>query len=69
MSHVVITGKTGPCSDAIIKAGIKKVVIGAEDPNPLVSGRGIKKLIDNGVNVEFGVCANEVKEQNKHSFF
>jgi len=62
-------GKTGPCSDAIIKAGIKKVVIGSKDPNPLVSGKGIKKLIDNGVIVEFDICANEVKKQNKHFFF
>ena len=62
-------GKTGPCADAIIKEGIKKVIIGSEDPNPLVSGKGIKKLIDNDVIVEFGVCANEVKEQNKHFFY
>lgn len=35
----------------------------------MVSGKGIKKLIDNDVIVEFGVCANEVKEQNKHFFY
>ena len=62
-------GQTGPCSDAIIKAGIKKVIVGSQDPNPLVSGKGIKRLIDNGVAVEFGVCADEVKKQNKHFFF
>ena len=37
-------GKTGPCVDAIIKAGIKKVIIGSKDPNPLVSGKGIKTV-------------------------
>ena len=62
-------GKTGPCVDAIIKAGIKKVIIGSKDPNPLVSGKGIKKLVANGISVEFGICANEVKEQNKYFFF
>lgn len=37
-------GKTPPCTDAIIEAGIRKVLIGARDPNPKVSGRGISKL-------------------------
>ena len=39
------------CTDAIIKSGIKKVVIGIKDPNPKVSGSGIKQLEDNGIEV------------------
>lgn len=48
-------GKTPPCSHAIVKSGIKNVVIGCEDPNPLVSGKGIKFLRDAGIEVEVGV--------------
>ena len=46
------TGRTPPCSEAIIKAGIKKVIYGMTDPNPRVSGRGIRRLQDAGVEVE-----------------
>jgi diaminohydroxyphosphoribosylaminopyrimidine deaminase/5-amino-6-(5-phosphoribosylamino)uracil reductase len=44
-------GKTPPCTHAIIESGIKKVIIGTPDPNPLVSGSGIKKLQDAGIQV------------------
>ena len=63
------TGKTGPCTEAIISSGIRNVVIGALDPNPLVSGKGIKKLEKNGINVISGICAELVEEQNKFFFF
>jgi diaminohydroxyphosphoribosylaminopyrimidine deaminase/5-amino-6-(5-phosphoribosylamino)uracil reductase len=63
------SGKTGPCTEAIINSGIKNVIIGAEDPNPLVSGSGIKNLISHGVAVLTGVCAELVQEQNKFFFF
>jgi diaminohydroxyphosphoribosylaminopyrimidine deaminase/5-amino-6-(5-phosphoribosylamino)uracil reductase len=63
------TGKTGPCTEAIISSGIRNVVIGALDPNPLVSGKGIKKLKKNGINVISGICAELVEEQNKFFFF
>ena len=63
------SGKTGPCSEAIIEAGIKKVIIGSEDPNPEVAGSGIKNLINNGIEVEVGLCEDLVKEQNKFFFF
>ena len=63
------TGKTGPCSEAIISSGIRNVVVGAEDPNPLVSGSGIRNLINHGVKVQSGVCAELVEEQNKFFFF
>ena len=62
-------GKTGPCTEAIIKSGIKNVVIGALDPNPLVSGKGIESLKKNGINVAINVCSELVKEQNKFFFF
>ena len=62
-------GKTGPCTDAIIKSGIKKVVIGIKDPNPKVSGSGIKQLEDNGIEVLFGFFEEELIELKKHFFF
>ncbi|MCA0899518.1 bifunctional diaminohydroxyphosphoribosylaminopyrimidine deaminase/5-amino-6-(5-phosphoribosylamino)uracil reductase RibD [Microbulbifer agarilyticus] len=46
------TGKTGPCADALITAGVAKVVFGMEDPNPSVSGNGLQKLRDAGIEVE-----------------
>lgn len=48
-------GKTPPCTQAIIQAGIKRVVIGAHDPNPLVSGKGIEQLRTAGLTVDTGV--------------
>ncbi len=62
-------GKTGACTEAIIESGIKKVFIGCMDPNPLVAGKGIKKLIKNGVNVEVGFCEEAIQEQNKFFFY
>lgn len=55
-------GKTPPCVDAIIEAGIKKVIIGISDPNPLVSGKGIKKLIDAGIQVETGILKSKLEK-------
>ena len=62
-------GKTGPCTDAIIKSGIKKVVIGIKDPNPKVSGSGIKQLEDSGIEVLSGFFEEELIKLNKHFFF
>ena len=62
-------GKTGPCTDAIVKSGIKKVVIGIKDPNPKVSGSGIKQLEDNGIEVLSGFFEEELIELNQHFFF
>lgn len=58
-------GKTPPCVDAIIKEEIGKVVIGTLDPNPLVSGKGVKILKDNGISVVVGVLENECVEINE----
>lgn len=61
-------GKTPPCADLIIKKGIKKVVVGNLDSNPLVAGSGIQKLKDAGIDVEFGILNEECKKLN-HRFF
>lgn len=61
-------GRTGPCADVIIKAGIRRVVVAVLDPNPLVSGQGIQKLENAGVIVETGVCEQEAAELNRMFF-
>ncbi|MBQ2852176.1 MAG: bifunctional diaminohydroxyphosphoribosylaminopyrimidine deaminase/5-amino-6-(5-phosphoribosylamino)uracil reductase RibD [Bacteroidales bacterium] len=58
-------GKTPPCTDIIIEKGIKKVVVGILDPNPLVGGKGISILKDAGIDVVAGVLEDEIKELNK----
>ena len=58
-------GRTGPCAEAIVAAGIDKVVIATLDPNPLVSGRGVKILEDAGVNVKIGVQEEASKKMNE----
>ena len=60
-------GKTAPCVDAIIDAGIKKVVIAAEDPNPKVSGRSIRKLRRTGIKVVVGL--EEAKAEKLNEIF
>ena len=54
------TGRTAPCIDAIIAAGIGRVVIGVTDPDPKVSGSGVEALRDAGIHVEVGVAADVV---------
>lgn len=58
-------GKTPPCVDAIIENGVKKVVVAALDPNPLVAGRGIKKLRNNGIEVITGILMEEAQKLNE----
>lgn len=58
-------GRTGPCAEAIVKAGLKKVVIATLDPNPLVSGRGVSILKDAGIEVITGVLEQESKAMNE----
>ncbi len=54
-------GKTPPCTDALINAKVKKVIIGTKDPNPKVAGQGIAKLKEAGIKVEIGVLEKECK--------
>lgn len=61
-------GKTPPCANLIIESGIKKVVVGSLDPNPKVSGRGIKKLMEAGCEVIVGILDNECHDLNKRFF-
>lgn len=61
-------GKTPPCADLIISKGIKKVVVGNLDTNPLVSGKGIQKLKDAGIEVVYGVLDRECRALNKRFF-
>ena len=58
-------GKTPPCTDALIKSGIRRVFIGISDPNPLVSGRGIRKLRKAGIEVETGILQKECRLLNE----
>lgn len=58
-------GRTGPCVDAIIGAGIRKVVAAMEDPNPLVRGRGFQKLKEAGVKVKTGVLEEKARRLNE----
>ncbi len=58
-------GKTSPCTDRIISSDFSKVVIGMKDPNPLVNGKGIKKLKNAGIEVITGVLEPEIKRINE----
>jgi len=58
-------GKTPPCADAIVRNKISKVVIGMIDPNPLVAGRGIEILRNNGIEVTTGIMEKEIKKTNE----
>ena len=61
-------GKPPPCINAIIKAGIKKVYVATLDPNPLVSGSGVKLMKENGIDVEIGLLENNAIEVNRGFF-
>ena len=58
-------GKTPPCAEALINAGASKVVIAMLDPNPMVTGKGLKMLKDTGIVVEVGLLENEAKILNR----
>ncbi|GHC18520.1 diaminohydroxyphosphoribosylaminopyrimidine deaminase [Aidingimonas halophila] len=58
-------GRTGPCAEALIEAGVKRVVIALSDPNPQVAGRGMKMLREAGIDVECGVLENDARELNR----
>lgn len=58
-------GRTPPCADALIKAGVNRVVVAMVDPNPLVSGQGIARLRESGIQVDVGLKEAESKELNR----
>jgi diaminohydroxyphosphoribosylaminopyrimidine deaminase/5-amino-6-(5-phosphoribosylamino)uracil reductase len=57
-------GRTGPCADALIEAGIARCVVATADPNPLVSGRGVAKLQSAGVEIAVGLLQAEARALN-----
>lgn len=61
-------GKTPPCTNAIIEEGISKVVVATLDPNPLVAGKGIQILKENGIEVIVGILEKEAKKLNEDFF-
>jgi diaminohydroxyphosphoribosylaminopyrimidine deaminase / 5-amino-6-(5-phosphoribosylamino)uracil reductase len=62
-------GRTGPCTEAIITAGIGRVCVSVKDPNPLVKGRGIRQLRRSGIHVTEGVREEEAARINEDFFF
>jgi diaminohydroxyphosphoribosylaminopyrimidine deaminase/5-amino-6-(5-phosphoribosylamino)uracil reductase len=58
-------GRTGPCADALIAAGMKRVVVAALDPNPLVSGRGVERLQAADIEVVIGIGEQQAMEINE----
>ncbi|MCX2794406.1 bifunctional diaminohydroxyphosphoribosylaminopyrimidine deaminase/5-amino-6-(5-phosphoribosylamino)uracil reductase RibD [Microbulbifer thermotolerans] len=58
------TGRTGPCADALIQSGVARVVYGMQDPNPAVSGRGLQKLKDAGIEVEGPLLEEQCRALN-----
>lgn len=61
-------GRTPPCTEALIAAGIRRVVVALEDPDPRVEGRGLARLRDAGITVELGLRAAEAAEVNAGFF-
>jgi len=57
------TGRTGPCTDAIVAAGIARVVVGIVDPDPLVAGRGVAALEAAGIEVSVGLDGDEIADE------
>lgn len=57
------TGRTDPCADLLVSAGVRRVVVAVEDPDPRVSGAGLDRLRDAGIEVELGVLGDDVRLQ------
>lgn len=58
-------GRTPPCAEALVKAQVKKVVVGCPDPNPLVAGKGVQILKNAGIEVEVGICEDLASKLNQ----
>lgn len=58
-------GRTPPCADALIRAGVARVVVAMQDPNPQVAGKGVQRLRDAGITVTVGLCAAEAETLNQ----
>lgn len=58
-------GRTPPCADALVKAGVARVVAAMQDPNPRVAGSGMKRIAEAGIEVRSGVLENEARALNK----
>lgn len=61
-------GRKPPCTDSIISHQIRNVFVATKDPNPLVAGKGIEKLLQAGVRVETAICEEQAKQINKYFF-
>lgn len=61
-------GRTGPCTEAVIASGVQHVVVGTQDPNPKVNGKGIAQLRDAGIQVTVGVLEKECHSLNQPYF-
>jgi diaminohydroxyphosphoribosylaminopyrimidine deaminase/5-amino-6-(5-phosphoribosylamino)uracil reductase len=59
------TGRTGPCADALVEAGLARVLVGCRDPHPRVRGRGLRRLRAAGIEVVTGVLADDCREQHR----
>ena len=58
------TGRTGPCADALVEAGVARVVVAMEDPNPQVAGQGLQRLADAGIAVASGLLETQARDLN-----
>ena len=61
-------GRTPPCADALIAAGLARIVVAIEDPDPRVAGSGLRRLHEAGLSIETGLCAAEAAELNAGFF-
>jgi diaminohydroxyphosphoribosylaminopyrimidine deaminase / 5-amino-6-(5-phosphoribosylamino)uracil reductase len=57
-------GRTPPCTEALIEAGVARAIVAMQDPNPIVAGRGLARLRDAGIEVRVGLCEHDARELN-----